>query len=150
MAIANLDELERAHDRLLADTERAIADALDLAGQHGVEHVQRYPEFHPQTGKLQKKTNYRVVRTSGGRILKLTNTAPYAGAIDGGAKAHTILPRKGRFLRFIGRDGKTVFARRVNHPGNKAYRFMYYATDAADRVFRADIERRLTDIGARF
>lgn len=150
MQISNLDEFERAHDRLLADNERAIAQALDLAGQHGVEHVQRYPEFKPHTGNLQKHTKYRVVRTSAGRILRLSNDSPYAGAIDGGAKPHVIVPKRGKFLRFIGRDGRTVFARRVNHPGNKPYRFLYFATDAANRVFRADIERRLTDIGARF
>jgi hypothetical protein len=150
MQLVNLDELERAHDRLIEDSEHAIAEALELAGQHGVEHVQRYPEFHPRSGELQKKTKYRIVRTSGGRVLRLSNDAPYAGAIDGGSKPHVIVPRKAKLLRFIGRDGRTVFARRVNHPGNKPYRFLYFATDAANRVFRADIERRLTDIGARF
>ena len=148
--ISNLDELERQHDRFLAENERAIADALGIAGLFAIEHVQQHPEFKPHTGNLQKKTQAKVVRTSGGRLLRITNTAAYAGAIDGGAKPHVIVPRKAKLLRFVGRDGRTVFTRRVNHPGNKPYRFLYYATDAANRVFRADIERRLTDLAARF
>jgi hypothetical protein len=148
--LANLQELEREHDRLLAENERAIEGSLELAGRHGVEHVQQHPEFKPRTGALQKATKYRVVRTSGGRILKLTNTKDYAAAIDTGARAHTIVPRRGKFLRFIGRDGRTVFTRRVNHPGNKPYRFMFFATDAADRVFRQVIVRRMGALASRF
>lgn len=148
--LANERELEQAHNRLLAENERAIAEALDLAGRHAIEHVELHPEFKPQSGNLQKKTKARVVRTSGGRILRIVNTAPYAGAIDGGARPHLIVPRKAKLLRFIGRDGRTVFTKRVNHPGNRPYKFLYFATDAADRVFRADIQRRMSAIGSRF
>lgn len=149
-SLENEAELRRAHDRLLAENERAIAESLELAGRHGVEHVQRFPEFKPHTGNLQKKTSYRVVRLASGRLLKLDNSAKYADAIDQGARPHTIVPRRAKFLRFIGRDGKTVFARRVNHPGNRAYKFMFFAYDAADRVFRHDIERRMAVIAQRF
>jgi|1185.fasta_scaffold23332_3 hypothetical protein len=148
--ITNLAELERQHDRFLAENERAIADALDLAGRHGVEHVQQHPEFKPHTGALQKATSYRIVRMSNGRVLKLDNSSKHADATDTGAKPHVILPRRGRFLRFIGRDGRTVFTRRVNHPGNKPYKFMFFATDAADRAFRQDMSRRMSDLASRF
>jgi hypothetical protein len=148
--LQNLEELRREHDRLLAENERMIGDALEVAGRHAVEHVQHFPEFNPQTGALQKATKARVVRMRNGRVLKITNTKPYAAAIDTGARAHVIVPRKAKMLRFVGKDGRTVFARRVNHPGNKPYRFMFFATDAADRVFRADIEHRMAALAARF
>lgn len=147
----DIAELERAHDRLLADNERAIAESLELAGLHAIEHVQQHPEFKPQSGNLQRKTKARVVRTSGGRILRITNDAPYAGAIDGGAKPHVIRPVTATRLRFFSKKAdKWVFAKEVHHPGNRPFKFLYFATDAANRVFRADLTRRLTDIGARF
>lgn len=148
--LANFDELVRDHERFLAANERMIADTLELAGRFAIEHVHEHPEFKPHTGNLQKQTKSKVVRLSSGRVLRITNDAAYAGAIDGGARPHVITPKRGKFLRFIGRNGRTVFARRVNHPGNKPYRFLYYATDAANRVFRADIERRMADLASRF
>ena len=148
--LVNLAEIERAHERLLAENERAITESLELAGRHGVEHVERFPEFRPRTGNLQKNTKARVVRLGSGKILRLTNDAAYADAIDQGARAHVIVPRRGKYLRFIGRDGRTVFTRRVNHPGNKPYRFMFFAHDAANRVFKRDIERRMSLIASRF
>lgn len=156
--LSNLSELERAHDRLLAETERAIAESLGDAGRHAVEHVNLHPEFRPHTGNLQKHTKARVVRTSGGRILRIINDAAYAAAIDGGSKAHIIRPtgRGPRIggptrLRFFSKKlGHWVSVREVHHPGTKPYRFLYYATDAANRVFRADIERRMADLASRF
>jgi hypothetical protein len=146
----DVDKMRREHDYYLARQERVIGAALAQAGDEAVEHVQRYPEFKPRTGALQKATKATVVRTSGGRLLRLSNAKPYAGAIDGGARPHIITPRRGRFLRFIGRDGKTVFARRVRHPGNKPYRFLYNAHDAANRLFRADLTRRLGELANAF
>ena len=149
--LGNLDELERAHERLLAETQRAIAEGLDLAGRHGVEHVKNHPEFKPQTGNLQKKTKYRVVRLGSGRILKLTNNAPYAAAIDTGSKAHVIRSKGGGRLTFFSKKlGHFVSVREVHHPGTRAYRFMFFAHDAADRVFRADMNRRMSSIASRF
>ena len=47
----------------------------------------------------------------------------YAHALEFGAAPHEIVPRTGRFLRFE-RDGRVIFARRVNHPGNRPFRYM--------------------------
>jgi len=93
---------------------------------------------------------YRIVRTCWGRIHTLSNDKPYGDAIDSGARPHVIVPRKAKLLRFIGRDGRTVFAKRVNHPGNRPYKFMFFATDAADRVFRQDMAHRMSAIASRF
>lgn len=47
---------------------------------------------------------------------------PYAGFVDGGTRAYTIKPRKGKVLVFES-GGETVFARSVNHPGITARNF---------------------------
>ena len=46
-------------------------------------------------------------------------TADYAAAVHNGTRPRVIVPRRGRSLRFqVG--GRTVYARRVNHPGTPA------------------------------
>jgi hypothetical protein len=150
LQLTNLESLAREHDHFLARQERILHDTLEEAGDHAKNFVIDHPGFEPRTGDLQKATKARVVRMSNGRVLRITNASPYAGAIDGGARAHVITPKSGKFLRFIGRNGKTVFARRVNHPGNKPYRFLYRATMSASRVWRADAIRRLTALARSF
>lgn len=150
LRVANLSELHREHERFLAEIEIDIAAAMNKAGNAGIQSVQQRPGFTPRTGKTQKATDFRIVRTSRGRVMRLNNSAKHADALDQGASPHLIVPRRGRFLRFIGRDGRTVFTRRVRHPGNKPYRFMANAYAAANIAFRIDLERRLTALGNKF
>jgi hypothetical protein len=146
----NLASLTREHDLFLARQERILQDTLEDAGDHVRSFVIDHPGFEPRSGDLQKATKTRVVRMISGRVLRITNAKEYASAIDGGARPHTITPKRGKFLRFIGRNGSTVFARRVNHPGNRPYKFLYRATMSASRVWRADAIRRLTALARSF
>ncbi|MFV2172340.1 hypothetical protein ACFHW2_11840 [Actinomadura sp. LOL_016] len=69
----------------------------------------------------------RVERRGAGRRLMYGNdtTAWYAGLIEWGTRPHDILPRNGRWLRWIDpQTGQPVFARKVRHPGTRAYRVM--------------------------
>lgn len=47
----------------------------------------------------------------------------YAKALEYGSRPHEILPVRAKFLRFVV-DGRVVFARKVNHPGNRPFRYM--------------------------
>jgi hypothetical protein len=145
----NLDEVRRGHERFLAETERLIGDAEEVAGRHAEEQVRANPPFKPRTGNLQRQTTHRVVRLGSGRILRIANSAKYAAAIDGGSRPHLIRARNG-YLAFKGRDGKTVFRRQVQHPGNRPYKFLYRATNSAFRVLGHEIERRMSDAAKRF
>ena len=49
---------------------------------------------------------------------------PYASFMEYGTKPHTIYPHRSAYLRFEGRSGEIVFARKVNHPGTPAYYFV--------------------------
>ena len=61
--------------------------------------------------------------------------APYAPFVHQGTRPHVIMPRNARALRFeVG--GRTVFARRVNHPGTRARPFL---KNAADRVIAREV-----------
>lgn len=142
--------MRKAHESLIAQHQRAVGESLEFAGRFAKDHVERHPGFKPRTGRLQKATKHRVVRTAGGKVLKLTNTRKYAASIDLGARPHVIRPRRRKFLRFRGRDGNWVFARKVNHPGNKPYKFLYRASRAAGRVGERNLRQKLTRIASRF
>lgn len=146
----SLESLKRAHEQLVAETQRAEQQALEFAGRFALDHVNKYPAFQPRTGALQAATKFRVVRLGSGRLLKLTNTKAYAAPIDLGARPHVILPKRARFLVFRGRDGGLVFARKVNHPGNRPYKFLYRAHSAAGRVFYRNLQSRMAEIARRF
>lgn len=140
--------LRRSHQHLLAESDRAIASVLDDSPRVAREHVLDHAEFHHRTGALQRATTGKVVRTGSGRVVRIFNKKPYAAAIDRGAKPHVIRPRKAGMLRFVAKGGGIVFARKVNHPGNRPYRFLYYATDAAGRVARKRIEEQLSQVAS--
>lgn len=145
----NVEALKRSHDHFLGRQEVAIGEALATAGHHAEEHVKRYAPFRRRTGRLQDNTKSVVLRTAGGRLVRIYNRMPYAAAIDTGAKPHTIVPRRSRFLRFrVG--GAWVFAKKVRHPGNKPYKFLYRAADSASRVLGQELARRLGAIARRF
>jgi hypothetical protein len=142
--------MTRQHDWFLAEHERAVAESLQHGGEQGVQQVQTSPGFKPRSGKLQKATKAKVVRTSGGRLLKMSNSKPYAAAIDKGAKPHVIrAKRMGGRLKFRA-GGRVVYARAVRHPGNKPYRFLARATMHAANKFENQFERRMSAIAARF
>lgn len=63
------------------------------------------------------------------RFSRVTNEHPAALFLENGTRPHVIVPRASRGrkarLRFVPTGGTSpVFARRVNHPGNKAYKIL--------------------------
>ena len=63
--------------------------------------------------------------TTSGRGVSgvMTLRHPAAGYVIHGTRPHVIVPRRGRALRFQA-GGRTVFAARVNHPGNRPNNFL--------------------------
>ena len=151
LRLTNFEQVRRGHDHFLAQNQRLILESLEKAGRHAKDHVKQYPQFKPRTGNLQKKTTARVVRTRGGRVLKLDNKAKYADAIDGGARPHQIVGKSGGFLRFFwAKHRRWVTTRKVNHPGNRPYKFMFRAWNSAGRVERQLLEHGMRDIARDF
>jgi hypothetical protein len=144
--ITNLDAVQQAHDKLLSQTSAGITLELADAGKFAVDYVKTHPTFTPRSGELQAKTQWVARR---GHIIRIQNTAPHAHAIESGARPHVIEARRAKALRFVSR-GKVVFRRRVNHPGNKPYKFLYRATNAAGRVLGQGLENRMQRAAAVF
>ena len=147
--LVNQAEVRRGLERFLAEVERALEEASHVAGKHSVEHVKRYPKFRPRTGHLQSRQRYQVRRLASGRLLRLTNDAAYAAPVEYGARPHVIRARRVHFLRFVW-HGELRFFRKVNHPGNRPYKFGYRAWRSAYRVEGDYLARRLAELAIRF
>jgi hypothetical protein len=107
-----------------------------------------------RTGNLGRSIGIGAVTT---RTAETVATANYAVFVELGTKAHTIVPRTKKVLRFAvggnatlsGRPrtgGQVVFARRVRHPGTRAQPFMVPGAQKAVSEFGAeDLVRQWND-----
>ena len=124
MQVVDISGVLRAHKSFERDHERMLEQVMNFGEAMVLREVRTNPGFQPRTGALQRATKVRTIRTRRGRLLRVSNPKRYARAIDGGARPHVIVARPGKKLAFRGRDGNMVFRKRVNHPGNRAYRFL--------------------------
>lgn len=70
-------------------------------------------------------------------MVKVGSDLEYAGFVNDGTRPHVIRPRRAKALRFtVG--GRVVFAKVVNHPGQRAQPFLDRALRevAAQRGYR--------------
>lgn len=75
------------------------------------------------TGNLRNSIFARVTEGTSS-VSAVTGTGiSYAKALEDGSPPHVIVPVNAKMLSFIV-NGARVFARKVNHPGNRAYRFL--------------------------
>lgn len=94
----------------LATADEAARVTLLTLGHH--------PGDAPRTLRL--ATSYRVEVISGTNQFIVKNPVKYAAAIEKGARAHDIRPRRTSYLQFRGRDGRWRKIKVVHHPGNLA------------------------------
>lgn len=84
-----------------------------------------------KTGNLEQHIVKRLVEgPHGPEMLVGVEGVAYAIFVHEGTEPHPIDPVNGPFLVFVGRDGTLVFARHVDHPGNKPNRFLVRALRA--------------------
>lgn len=146
----NLGKVMAAHARFSKEMRALIDTETRRAGEFALHHVQLHQTFKRRTGRLQDSTKAKVVRLRSGAVLKLTNAVPYAAAIEYGSRPHKITAKAGKTLAFMGRGGAMVFRQSVNHPGNRPYKFLYRATNAAGRVFEAAMKSGMAKLAKIF
>lgn len=136
-----LPTLQKSHAAFLKATERLIDEVNEEAGKLAVAKARSDHQYTDRSGNLSSSNRYRLTRRKSGRLLRISNTAPYAAAIDKGAKPHVIRARGNGYLRFRTSSG-WVRTRQVSHPGNKPYRFLRNATGEAFNLLGARFERK--------
>jgi hypothetical protein len=94
------------------------------------------------TGTL-RRSIFERTEEDGTSISAATGTnVAYAKSLEYGAAPHVILPVRAKMLSFLV-NGKRVFAKQVNHPGNRAY---YFLRDTLNETAPANIERIRTSM----
>ena len=77
--------------------------------------------IHRRTGQLRRSVSPHTSQ-SGSAVSASTGTSvKYAKYLEYGTAPHVILPVRAKMLSWM-QGGRRVFARKVNHPGNPAFR----------------------------
>jgi hypothetical protein len=96
-----------------------------------------------RTGKLAGSIRVIPTETTGdaitGGVLGGGGAAPYAEGLEDGNPPHVIVPSTKQALMFQ-IDGKTIFAKRVNHPGNPPFLFMKGTLAENEAIIRAEFQ----------
>ncbi len=131
----------------------------DVINQSKLEDfAQRYVKensgLRTRTGELINKTKAKVIRTRGGHLIKIQNSAKHAWAQDQGSGLYGRRRAKymiagNPYLRFIWK-GQTMYRRYVMHPGVRPTRFLYNTTDATARTVASWLESGMKRVAAKF
>lgn len=126
----------------------AIVDALDadlrlmarrLQNRALVENRRAAPV---KTRALQDSLKTSSSYIAGRLTVTIESPLVQGATTNTGARPHVILPRFARALRFQMR-GRTVFARRVNHPGNRGTHWFDHVNERGWPLWVADELNRL-------
>lgn len=120
--IKGLDQLIKTANRVGGRFPQLMTNAM-VASTTGVQNDAkrvRAGSFKNQTGDLRRSITRRVEGPHKGVIFTDVKYAPY---VEFGTKPHVITPKNKKFLVFKS-GGRTVFAKKVNHPGTRAYNYM--------------------------
>lgn len=121
-----------ARSRLNVELRRALDRTVEVASMY----AKQTRLFKHRSYELRNSVRTRVVGDMGGAgfVGQVSANAPYAGFLEFGTKAHAILPRRKKFLRFI-QNGQVRFSRGVWHPGTSPRPFMRGAQERATPLF---------------
>ena len=100
-------------------------------------------------GKVAVKAGHlrRSINTKhGGNYSLIGTNVVYARAREYGSRAYVIRPKRAKFLRFKGRDGKWVFTKKVNYPAGKGKKpYLIPSLEEVAPKFANDVERILSN-----
>lgn len=144
--------IKKAHQRFLKRHEALVNESLRVAGRQAEEHVRQRSKFKRRKARsLKDDTKSRIVKTRGGKILRLKWSKPYALYVEYGTRKHIIVPRRAFALRFKPKNSSTfVFAKRVRHPGTRPYKFGWNAASSSHRVLGRLMRQGMTRIAEKF
>lgn len=128
--IRNLRSIER---RILDVVRIGIGTAVKVAYRS----VRESTLFRDRTGELRGTVD---ILDTGAYTKRLIAPAAHALYVNGGTKPHIIVPKNpGGRLRFV-IAGRTIFAKKVNHPGTSPRPFMDHAADAGGQAMKIAFE----------
>lgn len=129
-------------DRAVDALANRVTRAAEVAAKEGAEHAKAFGTFKDRTGLTRRMTRgVSILRSRWTGLAWFESRVLHASFLDGGTKPHEIHPRPpNKVLRFIGKDGQVVFARKVNHPGTRPYGYMGAGALKVERVLQREAE----------
>jgi hypothetical protein len=146
----------------------ATARAADVGAKAGVAHAKK-GRFKDRTGRLRSEIHAEpAILGPAAFEWDIVSATPYAPFIEYGTRPHWIRPRKVRgfigplqehgsrrkdggheraYLRFVV-NGRVVFAKEVDHPGNDPIPFMRPGGEVAGEMMAVELERHFIGIAA--
>lgn len=76
-----------------------------------------------RTGRLRRSISSATSSTASQVSATTGTNVSYAKYLEFGTRPHVIVPVRAKMLSWV-QDGQRRFARKVNHPGNQAFRFL--------------------------
>lgn len=144
--IAEVRAMAAEADEELERTCRHAVSAAVAAAKATALSTKRYQD---RTGDLSRSIHGHI--TGSGKTWAtgvFEATSDHAVFVDEGTKPHVIRARNASALAFPGKNGSTVFAREVNHPGTKPDGFFERGVEAAEKVLDAEVDAGIGRIQA--
>lgn len=129
------EALKQTEHRLLETLQQLLEEAALTVASEAKKTAPK------RTGFLAASIGYRVLRGS----AEVAATAPYASYVEYGTKPHMIYPKRVKVLIFrVG--GKTIFSKRVQHPGSSPQPFMRRAVESFEPNLRGVLATLLEEV----
>jgi HK97 gp10 family phage protein len=142
----DLAEVIAALGRLEVNLDKRLRMALGQVAGEVATHAKQNHEYRDRTGKLTASIRPDTVRGTFASTMSVDMLAGgrgqaggvfYASHVEFGTKPHVIRPKRKKALAFfggtskvLGGGGANMVRRKVNHPGNRPFRFMRNALEA--------------------
>lgn len=135
------DKLVRAFEAAPVQTRDMVRRQVKMAVRDVREYARDHHRFVTRSGMTEKSIMSEVKENQGAVYLG-SSTAVFQHE---GTKAHLIVPRSKRVLRFA-INKSFVFSKRVRHPGIKADHFLYTAADVMQPTIEARFKAALDNL----
>lgn len=139
ITIEHLDELRAAFKKAPQIVGQELEKVTKDAGKTVL--ATEKDEAPIKTGMLRRSITMEYVPIS----VSIYPTVQYALSVNNGARAHVILPVNAKVLAFK-KDGQMIFAKRVNHPGNKPNPFVERTVQKTESGINSLFEQALQNI----
>lgn len=135
------DKLVRAFEAAPDQTRDMVRRQVKMAVRDVREYARDHHRFVTRSGMTEKSIMSEANENQGAVYLG-SSTAVFQHE---GAKAHLIVPRSKKVLRFAV-NKEFVFSKRVRHPGIKADPFLYKAADVMQPVIVSRFAKALDSL----
>lgn len=138
-------------------TRNTTATALGKSARAVQEYARAKHRFISRSGALERSVDYTVNAEAMEAQVYLDQSVAFYGLFihDGtgtwgpDGEPYPIVPKAKAWLRFVGKDGKVYFSKKVMHPGIRPDKFLYDAAAAQESNVQAIFAKAYDDLAAR-